>query len=210
MPAEHLVLYRSIASRSFTALWMLEELGVPYDVEMRDLKSGQTRTPEYLKLNPLGKVPTLVADGVVVWENPAICMLLADRHGYGTLAPRIEDPDRGPYLQWMVFATAVLEPARAMREVNIDTPPGAWGGGWGTMDQVTELLVGALRGRDYLLGERFSGADVMLGSTISVSLYTKRMEADPVIVAYNERIAGRPAYQKAMAMNWPPELFPPA
>ncbi|MFI4976862.1 MAG: glutathione S-transferase family protein [Caulobacterales bacterium] len=208
--ADEIVLYRSVGSRSFTSLWMLEELGLPYRMETRDLRKGENRNPDYLKLNPMGKVPTLMLGDVVVWENPAICMLLADRYGYGTLAPRIEEADRGAYLQWMVFATSVLEPARALREVNIDTPPGAWGGGWGTMDQVTEVLIGALRGRSFLLGERFSAADVMLGSTISVSLFTNTLPADPVLTAYNDRISARPACQKASALNWPPELFPPS
>src|SRR5579863_8030193 len=127
MADSEIVLYRSVASRSFTALWMVEELGVPYRMEERDLRRGETKDPAYLKLNPMGKVPTLVIGDEVVFENPAICLLLADRYGYGTLIPHIDDPRRGPCLQWMVFSTSVLEPARALREVNIDTPPGAWG-----------------------------------------------------------------------------------
>lgn len=208
MPDREIVLYRSIASRSLTALWMLEELGVPYRSEERDLRRGETKDPAYLKLNPMGKVPTLQIGDEVVFENPAICLLLADRYGYGTLIPRIEDPRRGPCLQWMVFSTSVLEPTRALREVAIDTPPGAWGGGWGTMDEVARVLVEALRGREWLLGDMFSAADVVLGATISVSLFTKTLPADPVLAGYNERLGARPAYQRAAKMNWPPELFP--
>jgi glutathione S-transferase len=207
MSETEIVLYRSVASRSFTALWMLEELGLTYRSEIRDLRRGETRDPAYLKLNPMGKVPTLVIGDEVVFETPAICALLADRYGYGTLAPRIEDPRRGPYLQWMVFSTAVLEPARALQEVRIDTPPGGWGGGWGTIDEVARVLVGALTGRDFLLGDQFTAADVVLGATISVSLFRKSLPADPVLVAYNQRLEQRPAYQKANKINWPPELF---
>ncbi len=203
-----IVLYRSVASRSFTALWMLEELGVPYRMEERDLRRGETRDPAYLRLNPLGKVPTLQIGEEIVFEHPAICMLLADRFGYGSLAPRIEDARRGPYLQWCVFATAVLEPAGALREVEITAPAGAWGGGWGTWDQVVAVLVGALQGRDYLLGDAFTGADVVLGSTIAVSLFTKTLPPEPALTAYNDRITARTACQKAMKINWPPELFP--
>lgn len=203
-----IVLYRSVASRSFAALWMLEELGVPYRTEERDLGRGETRDPAYLELNALGKVPTLKIGPEVVFEYPAIAMLLADRYGYGSIAPRIEDPRRGPYLQWCVFTTSVLEPARALREVEIATPPGAWGGGWGTWDDVVEVLVRALDKRDYLLGETFTGADVVLGSAIAVSLFTKVLPPEPALAAYNQRITERPACQAAMKMNWPPELFP--
>lgn len=203
-----IILYRSVASRSFTALWMLEELGVPYQMEERDLRRGETREPAYLRLNPFGKVPTLRIGEEIVFEYPAICMLLADRYGYGSLAPRIDDPRRGRYLQWCVFTTAVLEPARALKEVEIATPPGAWGAGWGTWDQVVGVLVGALEGRDYLLGDTFTGADVVLGSTIAVSLFTKTLPAEPALTAYNDRITARAACQKAMKINWPPDLFP--
>jgi glutathione S-transferase len=90
-----ITLYHSPASRAFTAYWMLEELGVPFDVRTIDIRKGEQKHPDYLKLNPAGKVPTLTDGAVVVSENPAIAIYLADRYGYGTLAPRIEDPDRG-------------------------------------------------------------------------------------------------------------------
>src|SRR5882672_5223577 len=108
-----LVLYRSPATRSFTALWMLEELGVAYRSEI--VSRGAAAAPDYLDLNPAGMVPTLVDGETVVRECPAICIYLADRYGYGGLAPRIEEAERGPYLTWLVYATAQLEPARATR-----------------------------------------------------------------------------------------------
>ncbi|MBL7099139.1 MAG: glutathione S-transferase [Alphaproteobacteria bacterium] len=106
-----IVLYFSVASRSFIPLWMLEELGIPFDIADTDIRKRKHKRPEYLKINPMGKVPALSDDGVVITEAPAICLHLADRYGYGTFAPKIEDPDRGPYLKWMVFSTAVFEPA---------------------------------------------------------------------------------------------------
>src|ERR1700760_5077770 len=91
MAARHgITLYHSPASRAFTAYWMLEELGVPFSVRTVDIRKGDQKTPDYLKLNPAGKVPTLTDGKVVVSENPAIAIYLADRYGYGTLAPRIE------------------------------------------------------------------------------------------------------------------------
>src|ERR1700722_5283822 len=97
--ADEIVLYRSVASRAFTAVWMLEELGLAWRSEMVDIRAGAQKSSAYLKLNPMGKVPTLLAGKKVVSENPAICIFLADRYGYGTLAPRIEHPDRGAWLK---------------------------------------------------------------------------------------------------------------
>ena len=98
-----ITLYFSPASRSFTARWMLEEIGVPYRVETIDIRKGDQKRPDYLRLNPMGKVPALTDGDVVVTENPAICMYLADRYAYGTLAPKIDASERGAYLRWMVF-----------------------------------------------------------------------------------------------------------
>lgn len=105
-----LVLYRGVATRSFTALWMLEELGVAYRTELIDWRPAKPRPEAYLRLNPTGEVPTLTDGEAVVRETPAICLYLSDRHGYGTLAPRIEEPLRGAYLSWMVWSTAALDP----------------------------------------------------------------------------------------------------
>ena len=159
-----ITLYHSPDSRAFTAYWMLEELGVPFDVRDVDIRKGEQKKPEYLKLNPSGKVPTLTDGPVVVSENPAIGIYLADRYGYGTLAPRIEDPDRGPYLKWMVFSTAVVDPIASLHEAKIDLP--GYGFSFGTFDDMVQVLLSALSGKKYLLGERFTAADVVLGGQI--------------------------------------------
>ena len=121
-PPHGITLYHSPASRAFTAYWMLEELGVPFDVRSIDIRRGEQKSPAYLKLNPAGKVPTLTDGQLVVSENPAIAIYLADRYGYGTLAPKIEEADRGPYLKWMVFSTAVVDPVATLHEQKIDLP----------------------------------------------------------------------------------------
>ncbi len=214
MAEDEIVLHYSIASRSLTALWILEELDLAYRLVDRDLRTGKNRSPDYLRLNPMGTVPTLVVGEVVVSENPAICLYLADRHGYGSLAPRIEEPDRGPYLKWMVYSTAVLEPAVALAGARLDYgakgPPRNWGPNWGDTDDVVRVLTQALDGRDYLLGERFSAADVMLGSSLGTRLFTGMLPPAPVLVAYNERLEARPARQRAGDLTWPASLFPAA
>src|SRR3954449_11208412 len=114
MAAPRITLYHSPASRAFTAYWMLEELGVPFSVSNVDIRKGEQKSPAYLKLNPAGKVPTLTDGKVVVSENPAIAIYLADRYSYGQLAPPIEDPDRWPYLNCKVCSTAVFNPVASL------------------------------------------------------------------------------------------------
>ncbi|HEX7945645.1 MAG TPA: glutathione S-transferase family protein [Phenylobacterium sp.] len=195
-----LVLYGSIYSRTFTARWILEELGLPYRVVDIDIRPGRPKSPEFLAINPMGKVPALTDDGVVVTECPAICLYLADRYGVGRLAPPLDDPRRAPYLRWAVFATAVLEPAIYLREEKLD-PRGV---GWADYDTALNALETGLAQGPWLLGDMFSAADVALGSILSVALYNKRVTNRPVLEAYDRRLAARPAYKRALDANWPP------
>jgi glutathione S-transferase len=200
-----ITLYHSPASRAFTAYWMLEELGVPFNVRTIDISKGEQKEPEYLKLNPAGKVPTLTDGKVVVSENPAIAIYLADRYGYGTLAPRIEDPDRGAYLKWMVFSTAVVDPVSSLHEAKIDLP--GYNFSFGAFDDMVAVLKGALAGRKYLLGDRFTAADVVLGGAISFLMHRKVLPDEPVFLDYNTRLTLREAYHRASDATWPAALF---
>jgi glutathione S-transferase len=202
-----ILLYRALASRAFPVLWLLEELGLEYRSEIISLADG--RRPEaLLKLTPSGKVPAVVDGETVVTEAPAICLYLADRYGLGTLAPKLDEPNRGPYLKWMVWSTAVLEPARELQLTSVVPPKSAWGVGWPTWELVVKELADAVAARQWLLGDRFSAADVMLGSVLSIGLFCEMIPPLPALVAYNERLAARPASQKAGLLNWPPERFP--
>jgi glutathione S-transferase len=184
---------------------MLEELGLSYRMETVDIRAGEQKAPEYLRLNPMGKVPTLAVGDLVVTEVPAICLFLADRYGYGTLAPKIERPDRAAYLRWIVFATAVIEPALIVHELALEAP--SFHAGWGSYEDAVSVLVGLFDGRDYVLGEHFSAADVAIGAQVSVGLFTKQLPDAPSLTAYNARLSARPAYEKAVAINWPPAQF---
>lgn len=200
-----ITLYHSPASRAFTAYWLLEELGVPFQVATVDIRKGDQKKKEYLKLNPSGKVPTLTDGKVVVSEGPAICIYLADRYGYGGLAPKIDDVDRGAYLKWMVYATAVLDPLLSLHPKHIDLPGAETG--FGAFDDMVEVLTKTLKGRKYLLGERFSAADVMMGSTISAALRRKTLPETPALLDYNARLSVRAAYHRAADATWPEWLF---
>ena len=202
-----ITLYHSPASRAFTAYWLLEELGVPFGVETVDIRKGDQKKPDYLKLNPAGKVPTLTDGPVVVSENPAIAIYLADRYGYGTLAPKIDEADRGAYLKWMVYSSAVVDPVASLHEQKIDLPGSHFS--FGAFDNMVDVLTGVLNDRKYLLGERFSAADVVLGGTLSRLLYQKVLPEDPVLLDYNGRLTAREAFQRAADATWPAHLFFP-
>src|SRR5262249_18334800 len=131
-------LYASLASRSFVARWLLEEIGIPYRVEILSLRKGEHKRPEYLRINPMGKVPALTDGAVTVAETPAICIYLADRYSYGLLAPRMDAPQRGAYLHWTVFSTAVLEPACYLPRTT--DPRDAAGAGWGSYETMVDAL----------------------------------------------------------------------
>ena len=193
-----LTLYASKWSRAFVPYWLLGELGLEYRVDDRDLHSRRHKQADYLAINPMGKVPALDDDGDVVTENPAICIYLADRYGYGTLAPRIEDHDRGRYLRWTVFATSVFEPATYLPDADEAGAPGV---GWGRKADMLRAMEQALTPGPYILGERFSAADVMLGGLLSIALFNQTLAATPLFTGYNERIAARPAYQAALKLN---------
>ena len=196
-----ITLYFARASRAFVPLWLLEELGLPYRLKRLNLRRGDQKTRPYIALNPMGKVPTLTDGEAVVTENPAICLYLADRYGYGTLAPRIEAPERGPYLRWTVFATAVAEPSIYSDEPQ--DPISASGRGWGDQASVLATLGQALTPGPFLLGEAFSAADVTLGSLLSIALLNGRIpNPSPELTGYVERLGARPAFKRAAETTW--------
>jgi len=201
-----ITLYHSPASRAFTAYWMLEELGVPFEVRTVDIRKGEQKAAAYLKLNPAGKVPTLTDGPVVVSENPAIAIYLADRYGYGSLAPKINEPDRGAYLKWMVYSSAVVDPVASLHEQKIDLP--GFNFSFGAFQDMVQVLAGVLKGQKYLLGGRFTAADVVLGGTLSRLLYQKVLPQEPVLLDYNARLTARPAFHRAADATWPSHLFP--
>ena len=178
---------------------MLEELGIDHELRFVDMPAGAHKAPALLTLNPMGKLPILTDGDQVITEVAAIGLYLADRYALGRLAPKTDDPQRGTYLRWSLFAPSVIEPG-AMAKLN------HWQGkpsqvGWGTHEAMLEAIESAIRGRDYLLGDSFSMADVIFGGTVRYMLRFKMLEPRPVIVAYDERLAARPALQRADARN---------
>ena len=200
MPQPDITLYHSPRSRSYTAYWMLEELNEPFAVEIIDIAKGDQKQSEYLAINPSGKVPAIDDGSVVVTESPAICIYLADKYAYGDLAPAIDAVERGAYLKWMVYSTAVIEPAVAMHVNGLETS--AFSMGWGDFETMVSVLTVALTDREYIVGGKFTAADVMIGSTLSALLFRKHIPNVDALVAYDERMSARPACQRAQAATW--------
>jgi glutathione S-transferase len=191
--------YTNPMSRGRIVHWMLEEVGAPYEAKVLDFEKREHKSPEFLALNPMGKLPTIVHRGVVVTEAAAICMYLADTFSLGNLAPALDDPRRGTYLRWMFFGAGCVEPAMLDKSMN-RTPVERTGSvGWGTYDDTINTLEQAITPGPYILGESFSAADVYVGSQIGWGLFMKSIEPRASFQAYAARFSDRPAYQRVQA-----------
>lgn len=195
-----LTLYHTPRTRSTGALILLEELGVPYGLEIVDQKGGQQHTPAYRAVNPLGKVPALRDGDAMVTEQVAIFLHLADLFPERALAPALGDPLRGPYLRWMVFYAAAFEPALVDRALQRE--PGQRGmSPYGAFDTVMDAVSGMLAPGPWILGDRFSAADLLwgiaLGWTMMFGIAPRRPEYEALVA----RIEARPAVQAARAKD---------
>ena len=199
MSAEpELILYHTAPSRSMIVRWMLEEVGRPYDLRVVD--KGATRDPAYLAVNPMGKVPALVHNGVVITEAAAICCYLADTFADAGLAVPIGDPGRGPYLKWLFFGPSCFEPAVIDRMCERPAaPPAALG--WGDLDTVLNVMAAAVAPGPYLLGDHFTAADVVIGSGLRWAMGTKNIPERPEFLAYTARLSERPALTRATQLD---------
>jgi glutathione S-transferase len=194
-----IVLHHHPYSRAANVVWMLEELGLPYELAWVDIRTGEQKSDAYRALNTMGKLPVLVDNGVAIAESAAIGVYLADRYALGRLAPALDDPARGPYLRWCVYAPSVIEPGCMAKSANWEYRAGA--AGWGTYEEILATLEAGLTPGPWLLGEHFTMADVILGGTLRFMLSFKMIEPRPAFLAYVARINERPAAQRAQARN---------
>jgi glutathione S-transferase len=199
MPAGTLTLHYAPRTRSFTTLWLLEELGVPYELASFDLYSGRHKQSDFLALNPMGKVPVLVCDGIPVSETGAIAIYMADRFPTAGLAPAFDDPQRPAYLRWMFFAAGVLEPAFGQKFFSWEAPASQMA--WGSFDQMHEVLSEAVRDSEWLLGDRFSAADVVVGAGARFGILFGVFEKHGPIAEYVARLTARAGLQRAEAIE---------
>jgi len=189
-------LYWAPRSRSFSALWLMEEAGQPYERVLTDITKGAQKTPEYLAINPMGKVPALQDGDATMAEAAAICAYVAERYPAAKLAPLPGDSLRAKYLYWLFFAPSCIEPAMVQVATKIEMNPVA--AGWGNAQQVFDVLDAALEKGPWILGNNFSAADIAIGSGLNFAVRMfKMVPARPSFDRYIDRCAARPAFQRA-------------
>ncbi|MBS0432653.1 MAG: glutathione S-transferase family protein [Proteobacteria bacterium] len=187
-------------SRSAATRALFEELGVPCDLVSLDLQRHEQRSPEYLAINPMGKVPAIRHEGTLVTEQPAILLYLADLYPEKKLAPPIGDALRGAYLRWMVFYGSCFEPAMMDHSFQRAPAPQTQNG-YGSYEEVMDVVAAQLEPGPWLLGDRFTAADVLWGGAINFGLMRKMLPDWPVFRAYAERVQSRPAIRRAFALD---------
>jgi glutathione S-transferase len=193
-------LYWSPKTRSVRILWLMEETGLPYERVLVDMKAPTRSDPAFREISPMGKLPAFVDGSTQLWDSGAICAYVADQYPETKLAPKIGDPDRGRYLQWLMFTNSVMEPA--MGEKFAKMPPAPTTYGWGSWDQMIQTLRhGVEKGGPWILGDRFTAADVLVGSGTRYMRVFGMLGDDPVLSAYADRCVARPAYVRALAME---------
>ena len=195
-----ITLYYNPQSRAQLTRWLLEEIGVPYTVAPVGYEDGSMRTPQFLAISPLGKIPAIVDDGQSVSEQIAIAIYLADKYKTpNDLAPAASDPQRGEYLRWIAF-NANVEAAMMQKFAGFEMNPRS--AGWGSVQQVIDVLRARLeQAQPWLLGNRFSAADVYLGSQMGWALMVKNLEPRPLFVEYVARCNERPAMKRMIEHN---------
>jgi glutathione S-transferase len=191
-------------TRASRILWLLEEMDQPFEVRMIDIRDPEARSdPEFRAASPMGKVPAIMdtgGDGVVrVADSAAIALYLADRYPSAGLAPPVDDAARGDYLYWMTFTPGVIEPA--MSEKFNDWQVSRATSGWGDFPTMIEVLERGLQPGPWLLGERFSAADVLVGSSVYFMKVFGVLPDSAILHEYCDRCLARPAYQKALARD---------
>jgi glutathione S-transferase len=196
--SDELVFYTNPMSRGRIARWMLEEVGTPYRTEI--LQWGANKSPAFLAVNPMGKVPTIVHRGTVVTEGAAICAYLADAFPQAGLAP--PPGERAHYYRWLFFAAGPVEAAVTDKSLGVKIPDGReMMVGYGSFEKTIEVLEGAVSKSDYVAGDRFTAADVYFGSQIGWGMQFGLIEKKPAFEAYWARISERPAAVRAREID---------
>lgn len=198
-PDQKLTLYFHPRTRSTRPRWLLEELGIDYDLELVKLSEGAHKTSEYLAIHPLGKVPAIRHGDEVMFESLGICLYLADRFPEARLAPMTADPHRAEYCQWMAFSTSTLEPVLFALLLDKGKDPDRLAQAQRDFADIVDLFDATLRNRLFLLGDEFSAADVMNGAMMAWAYKSSLLTPGSGVEQWVQRITARPAYQRAHA-----------
>jgi len=201
MPTDRRITFFHVPnSRSAGTRILLDELGADYELQALNLKSNEQRGARYLALNPMGKVPAIQHAGALVTEQAAVFMYLADLYPEAGLAPAVGDPLRGPYLRWMVFYGSCFEPAVVDRSMNRPPVPLATSP-YGDFDTMLDTVTQQLSRGPYLLGERFTAADLMWGMALAWATGFRLVPLRPEFQAYISQVTGRPSVARVRAQD---------
>jgi glutathione S-transferase len=198
--ADELVLYTNPMSRGRTARWMIEEIGRPYRAEI--VEYARMKSPEYLAINPMGKVPALMHGDTLVTESAAICAYLADAFPEAGLAPPHVSRLRGPYYRWLFFTAGPVEAAITDKALGVTIrPEHVRMVGYGTREQALAALEDRLERSEYIAGDRFTAADVYVGSHIGFGMMFNTIDKRPAFERYWELVSARPAARRAREID---------
>lgn len=186
-------LYYNPQSRAVIAKWMLDECGAEYEIVPIDFVKREHKTPEFLKINPSGKLPALVDGDAKIFEGAAICLYLGDKFPAANLAPKIDAPERGRYLSLMVYSTSQLEPAMGDLLLKLESLPQR---GWTDFQTAQDVIEGELGHGPYLFGDWFTAADIMIGSMFIWKRIFGAPPGRPMLEAYVDRLLARPKAMK--------------
>ncbi len=200
MSTSDILFFHAPHSRSGGTRALLEELGGSYRMHVLNLKTGDQRQPDYLAINPMGKVPAILHGGALITEQPAVFLFLADHFADAKLAPPIGDPLRGPYLRWLVYYGSCFEPALIDRSMKRE-PASPSTSPYGDFDTMLHTLTDQLAKGPWLLGETFTAADVLWGTALNWTTQFKLVPELPMIRTYIDRVLARPAMRRAAAMD---------
>ncbi len=195
-----LKLYHSPQTRSSRMVWLLEEIGAPYEIEYLDIRAEGGLPESYRAIHPLKKVPALQHDGETVTESAAICLYLADAFPAAGLGPRAGDAGRGAYLSWLAYYAGVVEPALMVKAVGA-TGFSPLSAAWGDPDLMIKRLEDTLDAGPYVLGDRFTTVDVLIGSTFQWA--GKLLPKTEAVEAYKARLMSRPAFLRSLEKDAP-------
>lgn len=190
--ADKIVLFHCPNSRSSGTLVLLEELGAPYELRVMNMQAGEQRQPAYLSINPMGKVPAILHGDILVTEQVAVYLYLADLFPGAGMTPPVGDRRRGPYLRWMAFYAGCFEPALVDKAMKREPGPAAMSP-YGDFDTVMSALNAQLRTGPFILGQDFLAADVLWGSALAWTTMFGLVPETPEIKSYIGRVMGRPA-----------------
>jgi len=194
-----ITLYCRPKTRATRFIFLLEELAAPYELKLVTIRGREGGAVDPANPHPHGKVPAISDEGELVFESPAIALYLTDKYPQHKLGPLVGERGRGAYLSWLSYYTGVLEPAFMSKFMNTEVPRGT--AGWVAVEEALSAVIRQLSAGPYLLGERFTAADVLYGTTFAMFGQSPMLPPSPVIDDYVKQVISRPAHARAQARD---------